>query len=192
MMNVPRTGFGRRQERFQPRTPQADAKTRLPKGFTLIEIVVVLFVISLAAMLVFPRLPSTDSHDLRTAARSLAATFRYLQDQAIATKTHYRLHFNIAENSIAIRKVAGSEETAPDDTFLAKRGLAGSIALQDVQIPRLGTVGEGEVTIDFGAGGLEDLVTVHLKSPGGGSMTVMAYPQNGKVQVAEGYQEVKL
>lgn len=162
------------------------------KGFTLIEIVVVLFVISLAAMLVFPRLPSSDSHDLRTSARSLAATFRYVQDQAIATKAHYRLHLNIADNSITIGKIAGSEETPPDDNFLGKRGLTGSVTLQDVQIPRMGTMGEGEVIIDFGAGGLEELVTVHLKSTGGASMTITAFPQNGKVQVAEGYQEVKL
>lgn len=162
------------------------------RGFTLIELIVVIFILSMAAMLVFPRLPGTDDSDLKSSARSVAATFRYLGDKAIATKSHFRMNLSLADNSITVSRVSGGEESSIDDTFLNKRILAGGVTIQDVQIPRLGTVTDEEVVLDFGVGGLEDFVIIHLKSPQDARMTVTAYPRNGKVQVDEGYQEMKL
>ena len=162
------------------------------KGFTLIELMVVIFILSMAAMLVFPRLPGTDGSDLKSSARSIAATFRYLGDKAIATKTHYRMTLSLPDNSLTVTRISGGEERSTDDTFLNKRTLAGSVTFQDVQIPRLGTMTDEEVLLDFGPGGLEDFIIIHLKSAGGGQMTVTAHPRNGKVQIDEGYQEMKL
>ena len=167
-------------------------RTNSVGGFTLIELMVVIFILSMAAMLVFPRLPGTDGSDLKSSARSIAATFRYLGDKAIATKTHYRINLSLSDNSLTVTRVSGGEERSTDDTFLNKRTLAGSVTFQDVQIPRLGTLTDEEVLLDFGAGGLEDFVIIHLRSAGGGQMTVTAHPRNGKVQIDEGYQEMKL
>lgn len=169
-----------------------ERRTSSMGGFTLIELVVVLFILSMAAMLVFPRLPSTDGNDLRTSARSLSALFRYLGDKAITTKSHYRMNLSLADNSVTVTRVAGGEEQAAEDTFLGKRTLAGGVAIQDVQIPRLGTMTDEEVVLDFGARGLEDVVIIHLKSPRDARMTITAYPGSGKVQIDDGYQEMKL
>lgn len=154
--------------------------------------VVVIFILSLAAMLVFPRLPSTGAGELRDSTRALASTFRYLGDKAISTKTPYRLHLSLIDSSITIGELSGGEERTPRDSFLSRRALPAGVTLQDVQIPRLGTMTEGEVIIHFGPGGLEELVTVHLRGAGDKQMTVIAFPRNGKVLVDEGYQEVKL
>ena len=161
-------------------------------GFTLIELVVVIFILSMAAMLVFPRLPSTDGNDLQSSARSVSALFRYLGDKAITTKSHYRMNLSLAENAVTVTRIAGGEERSAEDTFLNRRTLAGGVTIQDVQIPRLGTLTDDEVSLDFGAGGLEDLVIIHLRSEGGTHMTITAYPRNGKVQIDDGYQEMEL
>ncbi|SNB47417.1 prepilin-type N-terminal cleavage/methylation domain-containing protein [Geobacter sp. DSM 9736] len=164
---------------------------RPPNGFTLIEMVVVIVIISMAMMLVLPRLPSTAAGELRSSARSLAATFRYLGDQAVATKTHYRMRLGIDDGSITVTRFENRKETAVTDNFLAKRSLAEDISIEDVQIPRLGTIIDGEAVIDFGSRGLAEFVTVHLKGEKGAQMTIMAFPDSGKVKVAEGYQEVR-
>ena len=34
--------------------------------------------------------------------------------------------------------------------------------MEDVQVPRLGKVSDGEVTVDFGVAGLEEFMIIHL------------------------------
>ena len=163
----------------------------LTGGFTLIEMVVVIAIIAMAALLVFPRLPSTDTANLRGSARSLAAMIRYLGDKSITSKSAYRLQFNLADSSLAVRKVVNGEETTDPDPFFSRRVLADGISIEDVRIPRLGKLSTGEVTVGFGPSGLEDFVIIHLKGSRDRHFTVTAYPQNGKVKVGEGYQEVE-
>lgn len=159
-------------------------------GFTLIEMLVVLAVLSLVVALVFPRLPSTDATNLRSSARSLAATIRYLNDQSVTARKPYRLHLNVADNTITItEKAADGSEKPPEESFAAKRILAEGITLQDVEIPRLGKINAGEVVLDFATGGLTDFTVIHLQSAANSHFTVIAYPRTGKVKVLEGYQE---
>lgn len=162
-------------------------------GFTLIELMVVLVLLSLSAALIVPRLPSTEAMELKSSARSLASLLRYLGERSIGSKNIYRLHINFQENSIKVtRKLANGDEIPPEDPLLSRKALAEGIFITDLQSPRLGTVAEGEVLIDFGAAGLSEFLTLHLHSPKGESFTVTGYPQGGKVKILSGYQEVSL
>jgi general secretion pathway protein H len=159
-------------------------------GFTLIEMILVIVILSMVTILVLPRLPSTNGAELRTSARSLAAAIRYLGDLSITTKTPHRLHFNLTEGTITItRKDADGVDVPPEDTFLGRHFLAVGVTLEDVELQRLGKVSSGEAAVDFGVGGLEEFVSIHLKGSGGGQFTVDAFPQSGKVKVSEGYRE---
>ena len=163
------------------------------KGFTLIEMMVVVAILSVVMLLVLPRLPSSDASNLRTSARSLAATIRYLGENSVTGRIPYRLHLNIADSAVTIaRKTADGSEAPPDDIFLNKRILNDGIEIEAIQTPRMGTVKEGEVLVDFGTAGLTEFISIHLRASGGGQFTVTAFPGNGKVRVYEGYQEVEL
>lgn len=167
--------------------------TTCSAGFTLIELMVVLVLLSLAAALIAPRLPATEAMELKSSARSLASLLRYLGERSSGSKHLYRLHVNFRENSIYVtRRLASGDEITPEDPLLSRKTLADGVIITDLQSPRLGTVAEGEVLIDFGAGGLFEFVTLHLRSPAGESFTVTGYPQGGKVKIIPGYQEVTL
>lgn len=162
-------------------------------GFTLIELLVVLVILSITAALVVPQLPSSDAMDLKSSARSCASLLRYLDERSTGSKNIYRLRVNLSENSIKVtRKLASGDEIPPDDPLLSRNVLATGIVIADLQSPRLGTVTEGEVLIDFGGAGLSEFLTLHLHSPKGESFTVSGYPYGGKVKVLSGYQEVTL
>ena len=169
-------------------------KSGIPRqaGFTLIEMMVVIVIIATCAALVIPRLPSTEGTRLKHSARNLASGIRFLNDQAVITKGIYRLKLNLAENSTAIVKLSAiGDELPPDDQYMGRKLLEDGISIEDVTVPRLGTVSEGEVVIPFGPGGTPDCVTIHLLG-GKEHYTIIAYPSGGKVKVLEGYQEVTL
>ena len=151
---------------------------------------VVILILAFSAAIVIPRLPSTDGTRLRNSARNVAAGIRFMSDQGIITKNVYRLQFNFAENSTRISKLSATgEELPPDDQFMNRRLIEEGISIEDVTVPQLGKVSEGEVLIPFGPAGTPECITIHLKG-GDKHFTVIAYPAGGKVKVLEGYQEV--
>lgn len=158
-------------------------------GFTLLELMVVIFIISLCAGIVIPRLPAPEATRLKNSARNLASGIRFLNDQAIITKKVYRLHLNLGEESTRISQLSATgDELQPEDQFMNRRLVEEGIQIEDVTVPQLGLVTEGEVTLPFGPAGNAEGITIHLKG-GDQHFTIIAYPSGGKVKVLEGYQE---
>lgn len=179
----------RNEGRHLPLSPN-HAPRSCSSGFTLLELLMVVAILSLTAALVFPLLPSTETGALRSSARGVAAMLRYLGEQAITTKSVYRLHLEPGGTGLTVMKrLASGDEVPPTDTLLTKPLLASGITISDVETGRLGRVTGGEVMVDVGPGGLADLLAIHLQGKGGENYTVTAYPASGKVKVASGYQE---
>jgi len=176
----------------KPGTLNLERRTAFQAGFTLIEMVVVVSIIALAAVLVFPLLPSTDAANLRKSARSLASVIRYLGDRSVTTKVPYRMLLDLSDNTIMVKKIVNGEETEPEDPFFTRKLLTEGVSIEDVEIPRLGKLTEGVVNVDFGVAGLGEFIIIHLKGLKEGHFTVTAMPDGGKVKVLEGYQEMKL
>jgi general secretion pathway protein H len=155
------------------------------------EMVIVIAIIALAAAIVIPRLPVADSARLRTSARSVAAMLRYLGERGATTGTVYRLHLNLTDNSITVMtRGQDGGESPPKDSFLTRRFLAEGVSLADVELSRLGKVATGEVTIDYGPGGLSEYFIIHLKGAGDEFYTLYSYPSGGRVKVEKGHGEM--
>jgi general secretion pathway protein H len=146
---------------------------------------VVIALLSLVALLVFPRLPATEAAELRGSARSLAALLRYLGERSVTAKSHYLVRLDLAAETVTVlQRSAGGEDLLPDDPFLRRRFLADGVTLAEVETASLGRLGEGEVTVHYGPGGLAEYLAVRLVGKKGERFTVAAYPQGGKVTIA--------
>ncbi len=157
-------------------------------GFTLMELMVVIVILAVVAALVYPKLPTGSDSALRSSGRSLAATIRYLEDRATATKNAYRMRLNLDRSTIGITKLSpDGTEVAADDALLKRSVLAEGITITDVITGRLGKVATGEVELDFGPLGLSEFVSIHLRSPKGRDLTLQAYPRSGRVRVFDNY-----
>lgn len=179
--------------RDQTTQPRSSFLAPRSSGFTLIELLVVLVLVSMAAALIAPRMPSTESMELKSSARTTATMLRYLGERSIGSKNIYRLRINMADNSLSVtRKLQNGDEIPPDDPLLSRKALAKGITIADLESPRIGKVTEGEVIVDFGAAGLPEFLTLHLCAAKGECYTVAGYPQGGKVKLLSGYQEVTL
>lgn len=195
------TGIGDREKTIggipSPRTsflvPRSSNLVFRSSGFTLLELLVVLVILSFAAALVAPRLPLARDMELKSSARRLAASIRYLGERAVCGKTPYRLRLNISAGSVRItRRLASGDELPPEDELLTREILGSGIAIGDVTTARLGKLSEGEVIVDIGGAGITDPLIIHLQSEGGQAFTVAALPGNGRVKVMAGYEEVTL
>jgi general secretion pathway protein H len=159
-------------------------------GFTLLELVVVLVILSAVVALVVPRLPSMREAGLRTSARQTAALLRYLDERAVATKQLYRLRINLDEQRIdvVVRSATGDDLPA-DDPYLQRNPLASGTLISDLTTERLGRVTSGQVLVSYGPGGLTEPLLLHFALPGGASYTVQALPVSSMVRVFDGYRE---
>jgi general secretion pathway protein H len=73
------------------------------RGFTLLELIVVLVIISLMSALVVPKLAGPMSNlDLKTASKKISASLRYIRSHAATEKTTYIALFDFDKNRLVI------------------------------------------------------------------------------------------
>jgi general secretion pathway protein H len=76
---------------------------RNTRGFTLLELIVVLIIIGLMSVLVVPKLVGPLANlDLKTASQKIAASLRYARSQAASEKTTYVALFDFEKNRLVI------------------------------------------------------------------------------------------
>ena len=115
---------------------------------------------------------------------------RYLGDRSVTTKTPYRMRLDLNDSTVSVKKMVNGEEVPPEDPSFARNILDDGVSIEDVEIPRLGKLGEGVVNVDFGVAGLGEFIVIHLKGAKESHFTVTAFPDGGRVEVLEGYQEI--
>jgi len=146
-------------------------------AFTLIELVIVIFIISLTTALIVPNLWETGKRGLRSEAKRIASTLRYVNDEAAGKKQTYTLRVNIGEGSW------GYESENETRSFKVKK----DIVFRDIIIPSLGMITTGEAALSFGPLGPEEPITLHL-SRDKFEYTVIFNHLNGRAKVYEGYR----
>jgi len=145
-------------------------------GFTLIEILVVVFIISLTIALVMPNFLGTGKNALKTEARHMSSALRYIYDEAVGKKQTYLFNINLDENSWGF---TSEQETR---SFMTK----GGVEVSDVITLANGEISEGELLIEFGPMGPEESILLHLKK-GESAYTIIFNHLSGRTKILEGY-----
>lgn len=140
-------------------------------GFTLLEMVVVVFILSLFVALVIPAFHTAGESGLKSDARRTAALLRYLNDSSIYAKETYRLTFDLQDRRITWK---GPDGDRAEDM----KSLVG------VTLPSKGDVTQGSVTLFFGPLGLTENVAVHLREKDN-VMAVTFNPISGRSAIKE-------
>ena len=143
------------------------------EGFTLIEIMIVLSIILIAAMLAIPMLSSAGDMQVKSAANMIMADLEYAKSMAIARGQNYSVVFNAAGESYQIVDQNGSVISHPVKVgFNYAVSFAGDSRLDKVDI----------ATVDFDPGSKSTITFDYLGSPYSGSGTSNAL-SSGRITV---------
>ncbi len=169
--------------------PKSEIRNPQSKGFTLLELMLVVFVLGIAALFVFPRLSSFGSGDLKWTSRHFAGLIQHVAQESSTTKQTYRLYFNLENGAYWVAALQENGEfVETTDPMTARRVLPKEISFDDVVTPQQGKVSEGEAFMQFYPVGVEK-AWIHLKQ-GDRKWTLAVNPLTGRVKVFNEYVDV--
>lgn len=163
------------------------------RGFTLLELSLVLLILGVLFTLLVPRLRNVADVRLTSTAERLAATARYLFAEAAFTGQVYRLHYNLDKHTywVTVLDLAqDSPEFIQDPAPLSRQVIFSSdVTFADVTLPSLGAIVAGEVFTHFYPQGYVDPTVIHLHNQRGRFSTVIIPPLTGEARVYDGYAD---
>ncbi len=163
-------------------------KCKLDRGYTLIELSLIILLIGVILVFVLPKLDNLGDTKLRATARQLAGKIQSLYDESVLKKKPYQIVFDITNRTYSFSEISDEESSVISDAA-KETGLTEKVYIKDIVIPAEGRITEGKVTIRFFPDGYVEKNTIHL-SDGKKDFTLATTPLTGKVKVMEGYVEV--
>lgn len=151
------------------------------RGFTLIEILIVIVILAIAAMTAIPMMGSAASVQIRSAGNMIAADLEYAKSLAISKGQNFSVVFDEGEESYRIADQDGNTISHP-----VKKGFDYVIDFEDeglgrVEIADADFDGASQVQFDY-LGSPDNGGTVHLQA-GDMSATVSVEPVTGYITV---------
>jgi general secretion pathway protein H len=170
------------------------ARRKGSRGFTLLELVVVLALIGLIATLVAPRLGVLSGVALDTSARRLATRIRFLREEAALRGRWVRLSFDLREGSYAAAVLVPSETGArfvDDSSPLFRRVSLPDDLRLDVAGPNLSTTLDGQPAAIFSPDGFADPTVIYLDDRKGRAVSIVIEPAVTTPRVLDGYVDAR-
>lgn len=100
----------------------------MKKGFTLIELIVVLLILSVASAWVIPRIAQPlGGVKLKTSAKHILTALRYARNRAVSRNTYIIVHFDLRQNRFILA------ETDPGDQERQIFGMLNSVGAENGQ-----------------------------------------------------------
>lgn len=146
------------------------------KGFTLLELLVVLFIITTVAFIAFPNLWSEIAKDDKV---TLASTLKNLREEAVTTKKEVFFTVDFKERQFRIK---GAKGMPKDESRIIDMD---EDETWEIFIPSRGTIKEGEVIVAFTPSVQEELIALYL-TKNGKDTTIVLNNLSGEVEIEEG------
>lgn len=159
------------------------------KGYTLIELTVVVVLIGLMLTLTIPRFQSAIlTDDLKSMTRKMIGMMKGLRDEAVREHKDYLLHLDLESNRFWIDTTDMTEEERARAAKLATP-FPERVRVLDVWFRGKGKTMSGQTTIRFNKKGYAQPSVIHLGSEDGREFTLVLSPFLAKVEIYEKYIE---
>ena len=160
-----------------------NASMHMKSGFTLIEIIIVVVILSIAAMAAIPMMSSASNVQIRSASNLIAADLEYAKSMAISRGQNYSVVFDVAANSYQIEDQTDTVIQHP-----VKKGF--DYVMNFSNDSRLGKVDvtgvsfDGSSTVEFDCLGSPDNGGTITISADGNTATITVEPVTGYISIS--------
>jgi len=160
------------------------------RGFTLIELSVVLFIVAVFLTFLTPQFREFTEYDIKSSSRRLAATIKYLFNEAAIRHNHYRLNYDLKEGEYWVTYLDEAKEFKEDPSILSSRvRLPDTIHFEDIVTQHRGKVYEGKTFTHFFPHGWAEETIIHLGDTRERHYSLLVMPLTGKVRIYDRYVE---
>lgn len=159
------------------------------RGFTLIELAVVLVLLSLFVSLSVPLLNRSGDGPLRREARRLGHGIRYLADEAALSGQPHRLVIDFNRQEISAQRLEIDGTWTPLEGLGRGRELPDTVRLTELTLPGRGRFSEGQVALRIDPGGWLDPALLYLRDDQDRELTLQLLPLTGAMDIYEGHHE---
>jgi type II secretory pathway pseudopilin PulG len=169
------------------RTPLALRLTPHPlrssQGFTILEIIIVLFLLVGLLGIILPKISLEDS--LGSVGRRMVGTVRSLQSLAMTTQKTVRLYVDMDRGIYWPVILDGNQEKVPaDPTWATPMKLSDTIRFSDILVAE-GKKASGRVDLVFYPTGRIDPATMHLVDTRNGILAIAIEPVTGAIRMSD-------
>lgn len=160
------------------------------RGFTLIELMIVIVVLGVMLTLIIPRLGELGDANLKRSARHLTGMIRFLRDDSQAKKAVYRIRFDIQNGHYwAEVQTQTSDKTVEfkryQSVMVDEASLSGQTTFRDVQVASH----PDDPYILFTPDGWVEHALVHLRDGDNKDFTLIVNSLTGNTDLRDGYIE---
>ena len=162
-------------------------KPSFPKGFTLLELLVVLILLGVVLMAALPRFTGTGEAYLKTDASRVSSFLRFISDASATRKVYYKVSFDIAAGEIRTERSRDGARYEPEsDPAVRRLKLREGVSIEDIMVEGLGKVNAGTAEVVFAPVGGAGPFTLHLMASEK-KISIAFNPYSGEVSLKDGY-----
>jgi general secretion pathway protein H len=158
-----------------------------PRGFTLVELAMVILVMGLVAAITMPRVGMLDRRKMERSINVLRGMTRYLQSRAATTKRIYRLTFDLDKQMVSACYLTPEGCQIDRNRVTSDYHFPDPIEVLDVVNAVGEKIQEGEAGTHFHPSGLVEPSLIHLQGVNAARVTLMIEPLTGRLKVINGY-----
>jgi len=158
-----------------------------PRGFTLIELAMVILVMGLVAAITMPRVGMLDRRQMERSINVLRGMTRYLQSRAATTKRIYRLTFDLDEQVVSVCYLTPEGCQIDRNRVTSDYHFPDTVEVLDIVNAAGEKIQEGEAGTHFHPSGLVEPSLIHLQGVNAARFTLVIEPLTGHLKVINGY-----
>ncbi len=156
------------------------------QGFTLVELLVVIVLLSLVSFISLPLFTNQGDGDERLILRRVAGTVKQLYNEATLTRDEYLLTFDFNRNSLLVFRLRSSSGTVEKESFGRELMLA-PLRMKKVDIKGRGTFHTGQVSVRIFPLGWMEQTSLLVRKENGTELQLEFSPLTGSITIDDEY-----